>query len=169
MVSEDGIVVVAGGLTALDGVFGVAAVTSGAGGLFVSNPRTLLRILEFAGVTLAVEGPFADCTREGLALAEVEVEEAGLDVGVVVLVFAFAVAAMLFVERAALEALAVGGVDDSEAALVDFCRVVLFWTGSGFSSGIGSETAFFGLPLFLTTSDVDIVASEPKVKVLIED
>jgi hypothetical protein len=42
-------------------------------------------------------------------------------------------------------------------AFVDFCRVP-FLTGSIFSTAIESDTTFFGLPLFFTTSaDIFVV------------
>jgi hypothetical protein len=46
-----------------------------------------------------------------------------------------------------LDAVAESGVE----ALVDFCRVP-FLTGSILSAAIDSDTTFFGLPLFFTTS-----------------
>lgn len=45
---------------------------------------------------------------------------------------------------------------DFETTLVDFALVADFPSMSGFSTSIGSERTFFGLPLFLTTSE-DIV------------
>jgi len=43
-----------------------------------------------------------------------------------------------------------GGDDE---AFVDFWRIVVFLGDSGDGVSIGSVTTFFGLPLFLTTSD----------------
>lgn len=49
---------------------------------------------------------------------------------------------------ALLDVVAEGGVE----AFVDFCRVP-FLIGSILSTAIDSDTTFFGLPLFFTTSD----------------
>ena len=112
-----------------DGLDDLAA-SSGVGMDFWESSRTLLRTLEVSGV-----------------IGDLGVCFAGAGAGVCDCVFlAGAVGAF----EAALALVVVGF---EVAASVDFARVVDFLVVSGISDSTGSEMTFFGLPLFLTTSE----------------
>ena len=120
--------------------------------------------MEFAGVIFAELDVFAGCgatwAASGIAFVVVDGADGetastggleafpasfGSNFGSVVVLFAFVVDVLV--------GLSVGGVE----AFVDFWRMVALLADSALSATLESETTFFGLPLFFTTSD-DIFA-----------
>jgi hypothetical protein len=151
------------------GDFEAAEELLAAEGAFEERARTWLSIFELAGVTFGGDDLVGDFVAAG-SVSEIasggvvggEDDVLAATVGVFILLVFFW-AAIDVIE--ASSAVAIGSfaasldvvAERGAEAFVDFC-LVPFLTGSILSAATGSDTIFFGLPLFFTTSaDIFVV------------